>query len=331
MSTTATFTGREAVQLAVVERSGFIESRHLGSAIVLGPDGETRRTLGAPDQPIFPRSSMKPFQAIGVMNAGVELRGASAVLATASHTGTPAHQAVVRELLARASLDVDALQCPADWPLDRASREEAVRSGGGPSPLYMNCSGKHAAMLLACAHNGWDAASYLDPVHPLQERIRDVVERLSGEKTGLTGVDGCGAPVHSLTLGGLARGIQKITTAQESSPFALFRNGALLTRAVLADGWAIAGPGAPDTVVIDGLGVFSKGGAEGVKVMSAPDGTTVALKILDGSGRAATIVGLALLAEAGVVESDRIDALELGTVVSGGGRPVGRIRADVLD
>ena len=328
----AVFTGDQAVELAVVERSGFVESRHVGSAIVLGPDGSVVRSLGAPDAPVFPRSSMKPFQAIAIMGAGVPLEGAAAVLATASHAGTPAHLSVVRGLLAQAQLTDDALQCPVDWPLDAAARDEAIRAGHQKQPLYMNCSGKHAAMLLACMVNGWPTESYLEVQHPLQQLIRDVVERLTGDKVVATGIDGCGAPVFAMTLAALARGIQRIATASEGSPFALYRNAAALKKAVLADGWAIDGPGRANTVVIDELGVFAKLGAEGVMVMAAPDGTTVALKILDGSLRAATIVALSLLADAGALERSAIDTVapRLDLAVLGRGAPVGSIRASYV-
>ncbi|WP_199245703.1 asparaginase [Leifsonia sp. AG29] len=327
----AVFAGSEAAELAVVERSGFVESRHLGSAVVLAPDGTVARRLGAPDSPIFPRSTMKPFQAVAVMGAGVPLEGSSAVLATASHAGTPAHLSVVRKLLAQAQLAEDALQCPPDWPLDAKAREEAIRAGDQKQPLFMNCSGKHAAMLIACRVNGWPTESYLDPQHPLQHHIRDTVERLTGDKVVATGVDGCGAPVHAMSLPSLARGIQRFATASDSSPFALFRNAATIRNAVLADGWAIDGPGRANTVVIDELGMFAKGGAEGVMVMAAPDGTTVALKVLDGSSRGATVAALTLLARAGALSESAVATVleKLDLSVLGGGRPVGSIRATV--
>jgi L-asparaginase II len=325
-----TFLGTDAVQLAVVERSGFVESRHLGSAVVLGQDGAVVRALGDISAPIFPRSSMKPFQAVAVMNSGVELSGTSAVLATASHSGSPEHLAVVRELLTRARLPESALRCPSDWPLDSDARNELVRHGATKQPLYMNCSGKHAAMLLACVQNGWPVETYLDPRHPLQVQIRDVVERLTGEKVIATGIDGCGAPVHAMSLATLARGIQRIGTASETSPFALYRNSAVLKRAVLENGWAIDGRGRANTVVIEQLGIFAKGGAEGVMIMASPGGTTVALKILDGSLRAATIVALSLLVDAGALDPAALDAVrpQLDLAVFGGGEKVGIIRPD---
>ncbi len=169
MSATGTFTAAEAVELAVVERSGFVESRHVGSAVVIAPDGAVVQRLGSPESPVFPRSSLKPFQALAVLNAGVPLREEQAALATASHSGTPRHASVVRAMLASAALSEEALQCPADWPLDRRARDEAVAAGLGPSRVFMNCSGKHAAMLLACVANGWPASD-ATPAKTLQER-----------------------------------------------------------------------------------------------------------------------------------------------------------------
>jgi L-asparaginase II len=323
-----TFTLADAVELAVVERSGFVESRHAGSAVVLDGNGDLVRALGDVTTPVLPRSSMKPFQAIAVMASGVTLRGEDAAIATASHSGTQRHVDLVRGLLARAGIPVSALACPAAWPDDTATRDSLVRLGGQKDPLHMNCSGKHAAMLVACVQNSWPTEGYLDPAHPLQKRILDVVERFTGERPSATGIDGCGAPVHALSLTGLARGIARIATSRSNSPFAIYREAGFLAEAVRENGWVIAGPGRPDTIVIDRLGLFVKGGAEGIMVASAGNGTTVALKILDGSLRAATVVALGLLADAGAIPRQDVDALipELDLAVLGGGRPVGQIR-----
>ena len=326
---TGTFAVADAVELAIVERSGFVESRHAGSAIVLTGDGELLRALGDVTTPVFPRSSMKPFQAVAVMSSGVTLRDEHAAIATASHSGTQKHADLARGLLARAGIPESALACPAAWPDDDASRDALVRLGAAKAPIYMNCSGKHSAMLLACAQNDWPLAGYLDPEHPLQKKILDIVERFTGERPTASGVDGCGAPVHALSLTALARGIARIATSKSSSPFAIYREAGFLAEAVRKNGWVIAGPGRPDTIVIDRLGLFVKGGAEGIMVASADNGTTVALKILDGNLRAATIVALGLLADAGAIKQTDVDALvpELSLAVLGGGRPVGQIRA----
>ncbi|CAN5295186.1 asparaginase [soil metagenome] len=305
------------VELAILSRSGLDESRHLGAAVVVSPDGSVLRALGDVDALVFGRSSLKFFQAIAVLRSGVSLAGAQLVLSTASHAGTAAHVDVVRSILERAVLDEGALQCPVDWPLDSASRSAA----SAPARITMNCSGKHAAFLLACVQNGWDTASYLDPEHPLQQRIRATVEEFTGEPVGHVGVDGCGAPVFATTLRGLATAVGRVSSSRDPS-------AALLTAAVMAEPWAIDGPGRANTVVIEQLGLLTKGGAEGVIVMGAPDGTAVALKMLDGSARATSLVALGMLASVGAIsreDADRVGALTTEKVL-GGGLPVGAIR-----
>jgi L-asparaginase II len=305
------------VELAILERSGLDESRHLGAAVVVSPDGSVLRELGDGGALVYGRSSLKFFQAITVLRSGVELDGALLVLAAASHAGTPAHVEGVRSLLARAGLAESSLQCPLDWPLDSASRSAA----SGPERITMNCSGKHAAFLLACVQNGWDTATYLDPTHPLQRRIRETVEEFAGEPVGHVGIDGCGAPVFAISLRALATAVGRVSGGADPA-------AVRLAAAILAEPWAIDGPGRANTVVIEELGLLTKGGAEGVIVMGAPDGTAVALKMLDGSARATSLVALALLASVGAIsveDADRVGALTTEKVL-GGGVPVGAIR-----
>jgi L-asparaginase II len=323
-----TFSVTSSAELAVVERGGFIESRHAGSAIVLGPDGVVLRQLGDPAGLVFPRSSLKPIQALACLTAGAPLEGEQLGLATASHIGTDRHVAVVRSILAAAGLGEDDLGCPPDWPGDRATRDELVRDHASPARIRMNCSGKHSAMLLTCVTAGWDTTTYLDPNHPLQVQIRELTERLTGERVAVTAVDGCGAPVHAITLAGLAKAIQRIGTSSTSSPFALHRSAGRLVQAVRDSPWTIAGPGSADTVVMERLGVFAKGGAEGVQVMVAPNGTTLALKMLDGSSRAGAIVGLRLLELAGALDTAQVAdaAAHLALTTTGGSKDVGAIR-----
>ncbi|GAA2005018.1 asparaginase [Microbacterium ulmi] len=323
-----TFAAADAVELAVVERSGFVESRHTGSAIVLSPGGEVAMRLGDVTTPILPRSSLKPVQALACLSAGAPLEGERLGLATASHNGTDRHVSVVRDILDSARLGENDLGCPAAWPSDSTTRDELVREHAEPARIRMNCSGKHAAMLLTCVVNGWDTATYLDAGHPLQLHIREVTERLTGDKIAATAIDGCGAPVFAMSLFGLVRAIHRIGNSSTTSPFALHRHAGALVQAVRANPWTIEGPGGSDTAVIERLGVFAKRGAEGVMVMVAPDGTTVALKVLDGSGRAATAVALRLLERAGALPaSDVADAMSrLPLSITGGGRDVGAIR-----
>lgn len=326
-----TFALSSAVELAVVERGGFIESRHAGSAVVIGADGEISRSLGDPDSPVFGRSALKPFQALAALASGVELSAPELAVATASHAGTLQHVALVNRILERAGLTDDALQCVPAWPRDSVARYDLVREGLGPAAVYMECSGKHAAMIYACVLSGWEVEGYLDPEHPLQKHVVDTVERLTGEKIAALSIDGCGAPVMAVSLTGLARGVHRIATASETSPFPLYRKAASLRTAVLENPWAIDGAGRPDTIIAERLGVFAKHGAEGISVMAAPDGTTAAVKVLDGAPRAASITALTLLVQAGAVDEaagrDVID--EISDDVLGGVAIVGRVSVTI--
>ena len=308
------------VELARVIRSDLVESRHMGAAAVVDARGELTNSLGDTGALIYPRSTLKPLQALAVLRAGAPLDGARLVLATASHAGGPEHLEVVRSILDLAGLSPDDLQCPIDWPLGRHNVNELVRAGAGPSRLHMNCSGKHAAFLLASVTNGWSTADYLEPSHPLQMLICDTIAEFTGESIEHSGTDGCGAPVHAATLAGLARGIGRVSGAKTG-------HEAELTAAIREYPWAIDGAGRANTVVIEKLGVIAKLGAEGVLVLGAPSGTAVAVKILDGSLRAATLVALELLVRAGEVTRDAASSVldESLEPVLGGGRVVGAI------
>ncbi|WP_307807338.1 asparaginase [Naasia sp. SYSU D00948] len=325
---TGTFALESAQELAVVERSGFAESRHAGSAVVLGPEGTVLRSVGDPEAAIFPRSALKPFQALASMASGADLAPEELVLATASHDGTAEQARIVRDVLKKGRLRLSALRCPADWPKDQESRDSMVRDGHGPHPIFHNCSGKHAAMLLACVRSGWDPAAYLDPAHPLQDRVREVVQRMTSGPILATGVDGCGLPVHAITLTGLATGFARLRTARSDSPWAIYRDAGTLTEAVLAHPDLISGQGRPDAVLIEELGALAKVGAEGVLAVALEDGTAVAVKVLDGSLRPAAAVAVTLLASVGAVapatHARVLSRLDL--TVSGGGAPVGAIR-----
>lgn len=326
--TFSTFTPAQAAELAVVERSGFIESRHIGSAVVLDPEGSPLISLGSPEAAVFTRSSLKPLQAIAAMSLGAQLTGPAAALAAASHKSEAGHVEVVETMLEIAGLSVSDLQCPSAHPADGAFRrqlQEEARAAGEDStdprsPLYFNCSGKHAAFLAAARAIGADTSTYLSPDHPVQQKVAEVVAAFASEEPSAVGIDGCGAPVFALSLTGLARAIGRVvrmgcsdvdgaaaseigeSAGQAWTDYA--QEARTLTEAVFADPWTIEGHGRPNSTVIDRLGVFAKGGAEGVIVMATRTGYAVAVKCLDGSSRATGLVALTLLQRAGAFDAE---------------------------
>lgn len=204
--------------LAEVVRSGFVEGRHRGSLVVLAADGSVDWALGDVAAPVFPRSTNKPMQAAAVLRAGLDLSGERLALAAASHSGEDFHLALVRTMLAEHGLTADQLQTPADLPLDPEEAESYLASGQVRDRLTMNCSGKHTAMLAASALNGWPLDTYLDEAHPLQLLVADGIRSASGEDVAHVGTDGCGAPLLSLSLTGLARAFRHFVTAGPGTP-----------------------------------------------------------------------------------------------------------------
>jgi L-asparaginase II len=168
--------------LVELVRSGVVESVHAASVLAVRADGSDALALGEVDVPVFPRSSNKPLQAVGLLEAGWEPPDEEALaLATASHSGEPVHLGVVRRTLAAAGLDESALGCPPMLPLSEPAAHALLRSGGAASSLTMNCSGKHAAMLATCVGQGWPTADYLDPQAPVQRALTAALEQLAGE------------------------------------------------------------------------------------------------------------------------------------------------------
>lgn len=327
---TETFTADQAAPLAVVERSGFIESRHVGSAVVLAPDGAVIRAIGAPQAPVFPRSSIKPVLAAVSIAHGADVRGEAAGLATSSHAGTESHVAVVHRMLADGGFSEDDLLCPPAWPLSEDARSAWQGSGGTKSRVRHNCSGKHAAMLLACRAQGWSTHDYTSPDHPLQRAMQAQVEAVGGSPVAAVGVDGCGVPTLAIPLEALARAIQWAATAREDSPDAAARGAARAVNAVRQTPWTVDGSGRENTVLVEETGAFAKYGAEGLVVVVAPSGHTAAVKMLDGSTRAVFLTGMRLLEQIGALEPERVSAAVArmdSLRVLGGGVPVGEIRA----
>lgn len=190
--------------VAQVWRGELVESVHHGAVAALDSHGHPVMTIGDPTAVIYPRSSNKPLQALAMVRHGMDLPGELLALACASHSGEDFHLEGVRRILASAGLTEDALQCTPGLPLGTEAMRAHLAASLGPATLYMNCSGKHAAMLATCVVAGWPTDGYLDAGHPLQQAIQRTIEETSGEAVGAVGVDGCGAPVFGISLRGLA-------------------------------------------------------------------------------------------------------------------------------
>lgn len=311
--------------IAEVVRSGFVEGRHHGSAVVLAPGGQVVYERGDATGPFLPRSCSKPLQALGMLRAGLDLDGEQLALACASHSGEPFHLDGVRRILAGAGLDESALRNPAGWPLADAALHALLRTGGEESVLAMNCSGKHAAMLATCIANDWPTDGYLAPDHPVQQAISTTFTELTGEPVEHVTVDGCGAPLLSTSLIGLARAFSTMATSDRPEE-------RRITAAIRTHPEYVSGSTRDERDLLVAIpGAIGKAGAEAGYVVALADGRTLALKIEDGGARARPVVMAALLRRIGADVEEGVDTAAVrrtGTApVTGGGQVIGEIRA----
>ena len=313
------------VAVAEIVRSGFVEGHHYGSLVVLAADGTVDWSVGDVESQILPRSCNKPIQALGMLRAGLRLDGELLALAAASHSGEPFHLEAVRKILADAGLEESALQTPLDYPIDDQARDEYIRAGHARTSVAMNCSGKHAAMLATCVANGWDPTTYLDPEHPLQVAIRTTFAELTGEEVQTIAVDGCGAPLLSSSLTGLARAFRTLSTATEGPE-------RQVAQAIRSFPEYASGTRRDEAALLRAVpGAIGKAGAESCYAVGLADGRAVALKTDDGAPRVRPVLMAAALERMGVPDEPGVDADAVratGVVeLFGGGRAVGVIRS----
>jgi L-asparaginase II len=299
--------------LAEYVRDGVVESVHRGYLLALNADGSINLALGSSKQLIFPRSCVKSIQGAAMVRAGLKLEPRLLALGCSSHSGTAEHLSAAREILSLAHLDESALQCMLDKPL--GDEERRAWADKAPTRIAMNCSGKHAAMLLTCVTNGWPVENYLDPAHPLQVAIKSELEALAGESITLTSTDGCGAPLFLLSVSGLARAVRAITISADPVHVSVLSASRTYPQMV-------AGKGRLTTQMMEAVpGLYMKDGAEAVEVASMPDGRTLVFKVSDGSLRPFRVLVHAGLKRLG------IDSPYEAENVLGGDRVIGAIRA----
>lgn len=303
--------------LVQVERQGLVESVHHGRVAITAADGSTISALGAADAPFYPRSSVKPLQAIAMLRHGLDLEGELLALAASSHDGEPFHIDGTRRILTEVGLTEADLQNTPDYPLSASAKADWIRDHGDPAPVAMNCSGKHAAMLRTCVRNKWDRGTYLAPEHPLQQAIVETISEFTGDAVSHVAVDGCGAPLVAISLTGLARAFGRIAAATEGPEQKIA--DAFRTHPTYASGTT-----RDETTLHRAVpGLVCKAGAEAVYAVGLPDGRGIAVKIDDGASRARLPVVAQILLELGHDHPD-ITGATTGPVL-GHGKPVGRV------
>ena len=320
-----------------VTRGDMVESRHRGAAVVMDREGKIVHAWGDGRRVVFPRSAVKPVQALVLVETGAaeafDVADKELALASASHSGMPEHISAVSNWLKRIGLGPGDLECGGHEPLNPDAAKGLVQSGESFGPVHNNCSGKHTGMMTTAKHLGEPVSGYAKPGHPVQERLRVLLAEMGGADLTRApeGMDGCGIPVFGMPLAAVA-----VAMARMADPGNLDdgRAGACrrIIGAMTAHPFLVAGPDRFDTVAMEAAkGRFVvKAGAEGMYGAILPGlGLGVALKIDDGAKRAAEVVMAAVLDHLGVLDEKAAKAMGKyldAPVMNSPGNRVGQIR-----
>ena len=324
----------KAEVLAEVWRGGFLESLHLGHAVVVDRAGQIVAAWGDPERIVLPRSSCKMLQALPLVESGAAdaagLTTEHLALSCASHNGAAIHTERVARWLSTLGLTDADLRCGPQLPNDPEAKKALICAEDAPCQWHNNCSGKHSGFLTLNRHLG-GGAEYVDPDHPVQKAVRLAFEEVTGEASTGFAIDGCSAPNFATTLTGLARGIARFATARDGDD-SRARAMVRLREAMALHPELVAGEGRSCTRLMRAMEgrAMVKTGAEAVFVAILPEqGLGVALKVDDGATRASEAAITALLVRLGALERDHpvARAYMAAPLINRAGITCGEVRA----
>lgn len=295
--------------LAEIWRGSFLESVHLGHAVICDASGQIVEAWGNPDEVVLPRSSSKMLQALPLITSGAAdahgLTTEQLALACASHQGAAIHTDRVSQWLEDLGLGERDLRCGAQMPNDEPAQRALIKTDTSPCQIHNNCSGKHAGFLTLSKHLG-AGPEYIDPDHPVQKACLDAVEETTQMTSPGFAIDGCSAPNHATSLHAMARAMAFFASAHTRSD-TVSTAAARLTEAMSLHPELVAGETRACTELMRAMGgkVAIKTGAEAFFIAIVPEKQMgVALKVADGATRGAECAIAALLVRLGVLAAD---------------------------
>ena len=327
--------------LAEVTRGELVESTHPGVVVVADVTGKLLACHGDSEHVAYFRSAAKPFQAVPLVESGAAdafgFTPEDLALACASHDATPAHQRGVARMLTKIGLDEDALRCGVAPPPDPQEAARITLGLKAQSQLQCECSGEHAGMLAACLHLGYPLQSYIEPDHPLQRCIRDIVAQALRlpEDDLVTGTDGCRIPTFAAPVRTFAVAYATLADPKQAPAKAgrkLAKSLDRLREAMTAHPTLIGGEETLDSDIMalsEGR-IVAKLGAEGLLCLAVPErGLGIAIAADDGSSRALGPAAVGVIEQLELAEPAIVDTLRerhAETVKTFGGEPVGEMR-----
>ena len=286
---TLPFTSSEPLSIILSRGSG-VESEHLVDIALSDSKGKLIISIGDMDRIVYPRSATKLFQCLALASFNPEVTQKEYSVICSSHNGQKEHVEVVQKFLEKNNLSQKDLICTAHWSLEKNIFIDQVRKYEEPPKLLSNCSGKHSGMLLLSKLLNTDSKGYETLEHPVQKRIIEIINYLSGQNIleFPFGVDGCGVPAFSAPIKVWAKAFASFANSKGLSD-ELKKGKELISNAIYNEPLLIAGERRICSAIARDLGdkITPKMGAEAVYCCSLNDtGLGLVLKCRDGSRRA---------------------------------------------
>lgn len=315
--------------LVTLTRGSIIESMHRGYIAVVDADARVIWSAGDPRHVTYYRSSAKPIQVLPVVASGAcdrfGITQRELAVMVGSHHAQSCHVEAVRSILDKIGLDESSLECGIHRPTDSKQAERLAKEGLPVTPIYNNCSGKHAGMLAYALHMGYPVENYVDALHPVQVDMHAAVAEMCGLKPEevAVGVDGCGVAVFGMPVANMAYAYARL-----SEPDAMperFREAGIRVRAAMTDYPVMVG-GDKDfsTRLMQARPgeIVAKGGAEGLLCFAMLGrGIGTCVKIEDGNARALPVAVAEVLHQLGLVKASAQDGSSDGGATVSAGQP----------
>lgn len=323
-----------------VYRGGFLESTHEVHIAVVKNSGELLCSYGNPLRKTFPRSALKPFQAIPLIRRNVvdkyNFSDADIAICCASHNGESRHRDQVLGILHKLKLDESYLKCGAHAPKNEKMYKKLIHENKEITQVYNNCSGKHAGMLGDCLALNEDIESYYKSSHPLQREIVETLISVCGiERNDLEiGIDGCGLPTHQFPLRKLAQGFSNLALPNSILNQTYVNAFKRIRNSMMSHSEMVGGDNSFDTDIMNNMPgkVVTKAGAEGVQGIGLVNsGIGIAVKVEDGNARGASVVAMEVLRQLNFInnkEYELMNAYNKPDVMNVSGLKVGEIIPD---
>ena len=276
--------------LVEIYRENVLESFHRGVICVVNKNGDIIYSEGDVNQICYPRSAMKFFQHIPLIECGAfdhfNFTLEELAIMCGSHNGEEEHIRVVDSILSKIGLDRSYLHCGTQMPTLKKDVAELTLKGEKPQTIHNNCSGKHAGFLAMCVYMDADTKTYWKADHPLQKLIKKTVAEMHeyDEKKMVTALDGCSAPIFSIPIYNQAIAYKNLVNFNQYGDLRK-RACRLIIEAVKKFPYMVAGSHryCTDMMNICGSRIIGKTGAEGIYSLAfLNEGAAACIKIDDG-------------------------------------------------